>query len=71
MRYLPFVLTVVVLIALDWAALLRITSGEHGTIAAWIVVAVSGLILGAMLGILMRQRDRRRRYTRDTHDDPN
>ena len=60
MRYLPFILIAVVLIALDWAALLRITSGEHGTLAAWIVVAVSGLILGLMLGILMRPRQKKR-----------
>jgi membrane associated rhomboid family serine protease len=59
-RYLPFVLIAIVLIALDWAALHRITSGEHGTIAAWIVVAVSGLILGVMLGILMRPRQKKR-----------
>jgi membrane associated rhomboid family serine protease len=59
-RYFPFILIAVVLIALDWAALHRITSGEHGTIAAWIVVAVSGLILGVMLGILMRPRQKKR-----------
>jgi hypothetical protein len=59
-RYFPFVLVAVVLIALDWAALHRITSGEHGTIAAWIVVAVSGLILGVMLGILFRPKQKRR-----------
>jgi Co/Zn/Cd efflux system component len=60
MRYLPFVLIAVVLIALDWAALLRITSGEHGTLAAWIVVAVSGLIFGLMLGILLRPGQKKR-----------
>ncbi|MCX6601655.1 MAG: hypothetical protein NT025_08845 [bacterium] len=59
MRYLPFVLIAIVLIALDWAALHRITSGEHGTLAAWIVVAVSGLIFGLMLGILMRPRQKK------------
>jgi membrane associated rhomboid family serine protease len=59
-RYLPFVLIAIVLIALDWAALHRITSGEHGTIAAWVVVAVSGLIFGVMLGILMRPRQKKR-----------
>jgi len=60
MRYLLFVLIAVVLIALDWAALLRITSGEHGTLAAWIVVAVSGLIFGLMLGILLRPGQKKR-----------
>jgi len=59
MRYLSFILIAVVLIALDWAALLRIMKGGHGGVAAWIVVAVSGLILGVMLGILFRPKRKR------------
>jgi Na+/H+-dicarboxylate symporter len=58
MRYLPFVLIALVLIALDWLALQRITRG-HGTTAAWIMIAASGLILGVMLGILFRPREKR------------
>jgi Na+/H+-dicarboxylate symporter len=60
MRYLPFVLIAVVLIALDWLALHRIMQSEHSTIAAWIMVAASGLILGVMLGILFRPKQKKR-----------
>ena len=59
MRYLPFVLIAVVLIALDWLALHRIMRGGHGTAAAWTMIAASGLILGLMLGFLFRPKQKR------------
>jgi membrane associated rhomboid family serine protease len=59
-RYLPFVLVALILIALDWLALHRIQSGEHSKTAAWIVVAASGLIFGVMLGILFRPKEKKR-----------
>ena len=60
MRYLPFILIALVLLALDWAALHRIMSGEHGTTGAWITVGVSGLIFGTMLGILLKPKQKKR-----------
>jgi hypothetical protein len=59
-RYFPFILVAVVLIALDWAALHDILKGEPNLTAEWIVVAASGLIFGLMLGILFRPKQKRR-----------
>ncbi|RPH94275.1 hypothetical protein EHM69_07835 [candidate division KSB1 bacterium] len=56
MRYFPFILITVVLIALDWAALHDIAKSEPDLWAEWITIAASGLIFGVMLGIIMRSK---------------
>lgn len=61
MRYLPFILIAIVLIALDWAALHDIMKGEADLTGEWIIVAASGLIFGLMVGILFRPKQKRER----------
>lgn len=56
MRYFPFILITVILIALDWAALHDIVQGEPDLWAEWITIAASGLIFGVMLGIITRNK---------------
>lgn len=60
MRYLPFLLVAVVLLALDWAALHDILKGEPDLLAEWITIAASGLIFGIMLGIMLRPKPKKR-----------
>ena len=56
MRYWPFLLVGIILVALDWAALHDILKREPNVTAEWIVIAASGLMFGVMLGILFRSK---------------
>jgi hypothetical protein len=58
-------LVVVVLIALDWAAVRDILRGESNLRNEFLVVVMSGLVFGGLIGYWVRERRKR-----SGHDGP-
>ena len=56
MRYLPYLLIALVLLALAWAALHDIVKGEPDPTLEWIALIVCGILFGVTLRILLRQK---------------
>lgn len=59
MRYLPYLLLALVLLAFAWAALHDIVKGEPDLTLEWITLIVCGILFGATLRILLRQRQKK------------
>ncbi|MDH3289625.1 MAG: hypothetical protein OEO20_05020 [Gemmatimonadota bacterium] len=65
MKRLLLALVVVVLIALDWAAVRDILRGESDLRNEFLTVVMSGLAFGGLIGYWVRERRKRR-----GHDGP-
>jgi hypothetical protein len=60
MKRLLLALVVVVLIALDWAAVRDILRGESDLRNEFLTVVMSGLVYGGLIGYWVRERRKRR-----------